>query len=39
MAEKTIREFSVPASNNVPLGPHPEVGTDFELKPGVIHMV
>ena len=39
MAEKTICEFSVPSCHNVPQGPNPEVGNDFELKPGVIHMV
>ena len=39
MAEKSIREFSVPSSNNVPTGPEVQVGENFELKPGVIHMV
>ena len=39
MAEKTIREFSVPSSNNIPTGPSVTVGDGFELKPGVIHMV
>ncbi|KAJ1270499.1 hypothetical protein BS78_06G056500 [Paspalum vaginatum] len=39
MAEKTIRKFSTPSSNNVPMGPEVQVGENFELKPGVIHMV
>ncbi|KAJ1279048.1 hypothetical protein BS78_04G125400 [Paspalum vaginatum] len=39
MSEKSIREFSVPSSNNVPTGPEVQVGENFELKPGVIHMV
>jgi hypothetical protein len=39
MAEKTIREFSVPSSSNIPTGPEVQVGENFELKPGVIHMV
>jgi hypothetical protein len=39
MAEKTIRDFSVPSSNNIPVGPEVNVGEGFELKPGVIHMV
>ncbi|KAJ1255266.1 hypothetical protein BS78_K270700 [Paspalum vaginatum] len=38
MAEKTIREFSIPLSNNIPTGPEVQVGENFELKPGVIHM-
>ena len=39
MAEKTIREFSVLSSNNVPVGPQVQIGEGFELKLGVIHMV
>ena len=39
MAEKTIREFSVPSCNNIPTGPEVQTGENFELKPGVIHMV
>ncbi|KAJ1288524.1 hypothetical protein BS78_02G095400 [Paspalum vaginatum] len=39
MAERTIREFFVPSSNNVPTGPKVQVGENFELKPGVIHTV
>ena len=39
MADTSIREFSVPSSNNVPTGPEVQVGENFELKPGVIHMV
>ncbi|WVZ83356.1 hypothetical protein U9M48_030514 [Paspalum notatum var. saurae] len=39
MAEKSIREFSVPSSNNVPTGPEVQVGENFELEPGVIDMV
>jgi hypothetical protein len=39
MAEKTIREFSTPSDNNVPVGPAVNRGENFELKPGVIHMV
>ena len=39
MAEKTICEFTVPSSSNIPTGPSVTVGDGFELKPGVIHMV
>ena len=38
-SEKTIREFSIPFSSNVPTGPAVNAGENFELKPGVIHMV
>ncbi|WVZ58743.1 hypothetical protein U9M48_008983 [Paspalum notatum var. saurae] len=38
-SEKTIREFSIPSSSNVPTGPAVNAGENFELKPGVIHMV
>ena len=39
MAEKTIQEFAIPSSNNIPTGPEVAIGESFELKPGVIHMV
>ena len=39
MAEKTIREFSVPSCNNIPTGPEVQTGENFKLKPSVIHMV
>ena len=39
MAEKTIRDYSVPSSNNVLTGPEVNVGDNFELKAGVINMV
>ena len=37
--EKTIREFSVPSCNNIPIGLEVQVGESFEFKLGVIHMV
>lgn len=37
-AEKTIREFFTPSSNNIQVGREVNGGEDFELKPGVIHM-
>ena len=36
--EKTIREFSIPSSSNVPTGLAVNTWENFELKPGVIHM-
>ena len=40
MAGKTIREYSAPATTNVPVGPTPPVGDgNFELKPALINMV
>ena len=39
MAEKTIQEFSIPSSDNIPTGPEVAIGESFELKPRVIHMV
>jgi hypothetical protein len=40
MAERTIREFSVPSNTNVPTGPTTTVGDrNFELKPALINMV
>jgi hypothetical protein len=39
MAKKTIHDFSVPSSNNIPVGPDMNVGEGFELRQGVIHMV
>ena len=39
MAEKTIRDYSVPSSNNVLTGPEVNVGDNFELKAGIINMV
>ena len=40
MAEKTLREFSVPSTNNVATGPNINVGdVNFELKSSLINMV
>jgi len=40
MAEKTLREFSIPSITNMPVGPAINVGdTNFELRTGLIMMV
>ena len=40
MAEKTLREFSVPSAANVATGPNADVGdVNFELKSSLINMV
>jgi hypothetical protein len=40
MAQKTLREYSVPGVANVPVGPTINVGdANFELKTGLITMV
>ena len=40
MAEKTLREFSVPSTDNVATGPNVNVGdVNFELKSSLINMV
>ena len=40
MAEKTLREFSIPSTNNVATGPNINVGDmNFELKSSLINMV
>ena len=40
MAEKTLREFSVPSTANVVIGPNINVGdVNFELKSSLINMV
>ena len=40
MAKKTLREFSVPAVTNIPVGPNINVDdVNFELKSGLITMV
>ena len=40
MAEKTLREFSVPSTDNVATGPNINVGDmNFELKSSLINMV
>ena len=40
MAEKTLREFSVPSAANVATGPNVNVGhVNFELKSSLINMV
>ena len=40
MAEKTLREFSVPSTNNVATGPNINIGdVNFELKSSLINMV
>lgn len=39
MAEKTSREFAAPSANNVPIGPHIDLGDgDFDLKTSLITM-
>ena len=40
MAEKTLRDFSVPSAANVATGPNVDVGDmNFELKSSLINMV
>ena len=40
MAEKTLREFSVPSTDNVATGPNINVGdVNFKLKSSLINMV
>ena len=40
MAEKTLRDFSVPSATNVATGPNADVGdVNFELKSSLINMV
>ena len=40
MAEKTLRDFSVPSATNVATGPNVDVGdVNFELKSSLINMV
>jgi len=40
MAEKTLRDFSVPSAANVATGPNADVGdVNFELKSSLINMV
>ena len=40
MAEKTLRDFSVPSAANVTIGPHVDIGdVNFELKSSLINMV
>ena len=40
MAEKTLRDFSVPSAANVETGPNADVGdVNFELKSSLINMV
>ena len=36
MANKSIREFSAPTTDNIRTGPAAEIDGNFELKPGVI---
>uniref|UniRef100_A0A0E0PK13 Uncharacterized protein n=1 Tax=Oryza rufipogon TaxID=4529 RepID=A0A0E0PK13_ORYRU len=39
MAEKTLREFTAPSTDNVPIGPQVNVGDgDFDLKTSLITM-
>jgi hypothetical protein len=39
MAEKTLREFVAPSADNVPIGPHVNLGDgDFDLKTSLIMM-
>ena len=40
MAEKTLRDFSIPSADNVATGPNVDVGdVNFELKSNLINMV
>ena len=40
MAEKTLRDFSIPSAANVATGPNVDVGdVNFELKSSLINMV
>ena len=39
MANKSIREFSAPTTDNILTGPAVEIERTFELKPGLINMV
>ena len=39
MANKSIREFSAPTTDNIRTGPTVEINCNFELKPGLINMV
>ena len=39
MANKLIREFSAPTTDNIRTGPAAEIDGNFELKPGLINMV
>ena len=40
MAQKTLRDFSAPSTNNVPVGPDVSTGGEnFEIKTGLIAMV
>ena len=40
MAEKTLREFSIPSTDNVATGPNINIGdVNFELKSSLINMV
>ena len=39
MANKSIREFLAPTTDNIRTGPAAEIDGNFELKPGLINMV
>jgi len=39
MANKSIREFSAPTTDNIRTGPTVEIDRTFELNPGLINMV
>jgi len=39
MANKSIREFSAPTTDNIRTGLAAEIDCNFELKPGLINMV
>jgi len=39
MANKSIREYSAPTTDNIRTGPAAEIDDNFELKPGLINMV
>jgi len=39
IANKSIREFSAPTTDNICTGPAAKIDGNFELKPGLINMV
>jgi len=39
IANKSIREFLAPTTDNIRTGPAVDIDDNFELKPGLIHMV
>jgi hypothetical protein len=39
MANKSLREFSAPTTDNIRTGPATDIEKSFELKPALINMV